>query len=311
MRVLTRLAALPVFAAVAGAAPHVGLPVSSLSVGVGDEWREWWRAERAPVRWSEPLPAVAGAVRWKPAGDGLAWGELPIAGSGEAWRLRVILVRLDPRRHRLRLVQQQDWSIADAPPSAVLAFNAGQFAGGGLQVPWGWIVRGGLERRAPGRGPLSTALVVDQSGRVQWAEGDSAIGAMRDAGGAVEAFQSYPTLLQGDGDVPLALRDTGRGVSVDHRDSRLAVGELRDGQLLIALTRFDALPGGTLASAPFGPTAPEMAAIMGALGCRHAVMLDGGLSGQLLLRTPSGATRSWRGWRKVPVAMIVERTDME
>ena len=74
-----------------------------------------------------------------------------------------------------------------------------------------------------------------------------------------------------------------------------------------ALTRFDALPGGALASIPFGPTAPEMVAIMGALGCRHAVMLDGGLSGQLLLRAADGQTHSWRGWRKVPVGMIAER----
>jgi hypothetical protein len=303
-------------AAIAGlllvAPTRAGLPASSLSVEVGGEWREWWRAEQAPERWREPLPLVAGAVRWKPAGDGLAWGELPLAGSGEAWRLKVILVRLDPQRHRLRLVQQQEWSVGDAPASAVLAFNAGQFAGGGMQVPWGWVVRGGLERRTPGRGPLSSAFVVDQAGRIRWAEGDSAIAAARAVGGAFEAFQSYPTLLTGDGDVPAALRDTGRGVSVAHRDSRLAIGELRDGQLLIALTRFDALPGGALGSAPFGPTAPEMAALMGALGCRHAVMLDGGLSGQLLLRTtPGGTMHLWRGWRTVPLGMVVERVDGE
>jgi hypothetical protein len=48
-----------------------------------------------------------------------------------------------------------------------------------------------------------------------------------------------------------------------------------------------------------------MAAIMGALGARDAVMLDGGISAQLVLRDPaSGQRRRWPGWRKVPLALI-------
>ncbi len=57
---------------------------------------------------------------------------------------------------------------------------------------------------------------------------------------------------------------------------------------------------------PLGPTTPEMAAIMGALGATDAVMLDGGISAQLLLRDPTrGAPLRWPGIRKVPMALIV------
>jgi exopolysaccharide biosynthesis protein len=92
-------------------------------------------------------------------------------------------------------------------------------------------------------------------------------------------------------------------VSVEHRDARLAIGELRDGRLLVALTRFDGL-GEQLGFVPFGPTAPEMAAIMGALGCRRAMLLDGGISSQLLLRDAGGTTHTWRGLRRVPLGLI-------
>lgn len=45
-------------------------------------------------------------------------------------------------------------------------------------------------------------------------------------------------------------------------------------------------------------------AITGALGCRQAVALDGGISAQLALRDASGAWRTWRGWRRVPLALV-------
>jgi len=282
------------------------LPRSTLAVHRGGEWREWWRSDRAPRRWPAPAPAVAGGVRWTEAAPGLEWGELQLAGTGEAWRLRLVLVRLDPRRQRLTLHAAVDdrgragpWSVDAAPPDAQLALNAGQFVADG---PWGWVVHESRERRSPGRGPLAPAVVVDSSGAVRIVPPDS-IDALRAAGGVREAFQSFPALLGGDGEVPEPLTAADRGIDVAHRDSRLAVGTLRDGRVLIALTRFEGL-GGTLSSLPFGPTVPEMAALMGALGAQRAVLLDGGLSGQLMLREPDGAAHTWRGLRRVPLGLI-------
>jgi exopolysaccharide biosynthesis protein len=90
---------------------------------------------------------------------------------------------------------------------------------------------------------------------------------------------------------------------VGHRDARLALGRLPDGRLIVALTRFDAL-GGALGEVPFGPTVPEMAALMGALGCTDAVLLDGGISAQMLVRDSLGAAHEWRGIRRVPLALV-------
>ena len=79
------------------------LPPSALSVWDGRAWREWWRSDAAPDRWHAPHDAVADAVQWRRASQGVEWGELRLAGVGEARRLRAIAVRIDPRLVRLRL----------------------------------------------------------------------------------------------------------------------------------------------------------------------------------------------------------------
>jgi exopolysaccharide biosynthesis protein len=128
------------------------------------------------------------------------------------------------------------------------------------------------------------------------------VAAERARGTAREAFQSYPMLLQ-DGAVPAPLVEPGRGVDLGHRDARLALGTLADGRVVVALTRFDAL-GGALGRVPFGLTSSEMAAVMGALGCRHALLLDGGISSQLLVREATGSVRTWPGTRSVPLGLV-------
>jgi len=123
------------------------------------------------------------------------------------------------------------------------------------------------------------------------------------AGSATLAFQSYPTLLAGDGSVPLALQKDGLGVDRAHRDARLALGVLRDGRVIVAMTRFEGL-GGVLSNIPLGLTTPEMAAVMGALGASSAVLLDGGISSQMMIRSASGV-EVWAGWRRVALGLVV------
>jgi len=238
-------------------------------------------------------------------GPGLETGQLDLSGDGVAWRISVVLARLDPARFRIELdtaVTRQgkaDWTI-DRAGDASLAVNVGQFQG---STAWGWLVHGGEELQPAGNGPLSAALVVDEEGGVELLE-PAAIPDARAGGRVREAFQSYPAILVGDGQVPDALRVQGSGVDLEHRDSRLALCMLRDGRQLFALTRFMS-PGSPLARLPFGPTTPEMAAVMGALGCRQAVLLDGGLSGQMSLRGDAGQVLRWPGLRAVPVGLIV------
>lgn len=314
-RRLTAAAAITICALLtASTAPGAGaragrmLPPSSLAVDRDGILQTWWWSERAPVRWAAALPAVEDAIAWQSLADGIEWGTFRLAGVGEAWRVRVIVVRLDPTRVTFRLdtafagpAMAAAWTIGRAPHEATVAVNAGQFVG---SMPWGWVVINGQQFLSPGHGPLSTAVAIDNAGRWRWASGDS-IDAIVHAAGTRLALQSYPTLLAGDGDVPMALRaplPIG-GVDLGHRDARLALGEDRDGRVLIALTRFDGLDG-ALDYVPFGLTTPEMAALMGALGCRRAVALDGGISSQLLLRDTSGVVHEWRGLRKVPLALL-------
>lgn len=282
------------------------LPSGGLAVQADGAWRTWWRAEAAPSHWSGPDATVSRALRWRAAAPGLESARLELSGDGVAWRIAVLLVRLDPRRFELRLAEatrdddtRGAWTVDSLPAGAALALNAGQFDAG---RPWGWLVRDGRELQPPGVGPLSAALVVDTGGGVRLVPPDS-IPRLRGDPAVRQAFQSYPTLLMGDGDVPAQLQAEGRGVDLRHRDSRLGACELRDGRILFALTRFAAL-GGALSRLPFGPTTPEMAALMGALGCRRAVLLDGGLSGQLALRDARGEVVAWDGLRAVPLALV-------
>jgi exopolysaccharide biosynthesis protein len=130
------------------------------------------------------------------------------------------------------------------------------------------------------------------------------IASVRASGSVATAIQSYPALLLGDGDVPFPLRSSGMGVNVHHRDARLAIGVMRDGRVLVALTRFEGLRG-ALSVLPFGFTTPEMAAVMGALGASRAVLLDGGISGQLRVRGRDGTAHEWDALRKVPLGLLV------
>jgi hypothetical protein len=296
----------------------------------------WWRADRPVGRWAAPHAAVAGAVRWRTVRPGVEVGELALAASGTglaiapvgasgwdrlragALPVRVVLARLDPARLRLGLSvvsrpggRAGPWTVDAAPAAAAVALNAGQFTDVG---PWGWVVHQGRERQAPGAGALAGALVVDTAGRARVVDADSvaALSAATRAGdrSVALAVQSYPTLLDGDGQVPAALRPGATAIDLGHRDARLAVGELRDGRLLIALTRFDVLgagaAGGAAERVPVGLTVPEAAALLGALGARRALLLDGGLSAQLLVRDPAGAPRRWPGLRAVPLGLVAE-----
>jgi len=282
--------------------PHAGASRSgdALAVRTWSGWETWWRRDAAPARWSEGAP-LAGRVRWRETRPGIEWGELQLRGASEAWRTRVVVVRLDPARVDLALdpafTRNADWSVSDAGPDAAIALAAGQFRG---FLPWGWVLTGGGEVLPPQYAPLAGAVVVDGGGRVRVVAPDSVEG-VRAAGGLREAFQSYPMLLVA-GTVPDPLRRPGLGVSLEHRDARLALGTTADGHVIIALTRFDAL-GQELGRIPFGLTSPEMAAVMGALGCRQAVLLDGGISGQLLVRDRLDV-RTWPGIRRVPLGLV-------
>ncbi|HYW50404.1 MAG TPA: phosphodiester glycosidase family protein [Gemmatimonadaceae bacterium] len=299
-----------------------GAQQAPLAVSGSDGWRGLWRPDLdPPARWHAGDSALLRAMRWRRARGGMMWAELPLRGDGEAWRTRAIVVRIDPRQVRFRLdtafsirrdahgapMRLARWRVQTAAAEALLAVNAGQFSATLLgTLPWGWVVINGREWLPPGVGPLSTAVVFDSTGSVRLMP-VSALAAPHRGRGVQSAFQSFPTLLEGDGEVPTMLRvgsAGSTGIDRTHRDARLAIGVRRDGSVLLVLTRFDVF-GRVMGAAPFGLTTPEMSALMGALGCARAVMLDGGISAQLQLRDGAGVLQRWEGWRRVPLGLVV------
>ncbi|HEY0929159.1 MAG TPA: phosphodiester glycosidase family protein [Gemmatimonas sp.] len=243
------------------------------------------------------------ALRWK--GRDVRWAEWPVQLGARGVSATVIVVDIDPARIALALEIARDgdalapWSLDDAPKDAVIALNAGQFTDDG---PWGWVVHRRREWQAPGVGPLSAAFVIDTSGRASILQADE-IGDARRRGGWEEALQSFPLILK-DGAMPVGLCTPG-AVDLEHRDIRLTLGTLPNGHVLLALTRYAGV-GSAGNRLPIGPTTGEMATIMRELGVVRAVMLDGGLSAQMLVRDGS-VTTQWSGLRRVPLALVGRR----
>lgn len=294
-------------AAVAGLGAFFPREEGALAVYAQGGWRPWYRADSAPARWPIALPLVTEAVSWQRAAAGLELGRLRLSGPGEAWRVGVVLVRIDPREVEWRLHRgmgsgdRKVWTIDSAPSEAILAMNAGMFNAG---APFGWNVIDGREQGTIGTGAIAPAFVEDSLGGLALVPAES-LQIRRARRGVRLAFQSYPELLRDDGVVPPMLRPGSAAIDLAHRDGRLALGHLRDGRWLVALTRFEGA-GGALSYLPFGLTVPEMAALMGALGCDRAVSLDGGISAQLAVRDSTGAWMRWRGVRKVALGLTLE-----
>lgn len=248
----------------------------------------------------------AAIVSWKSNDRAIKWGEWRVRLGENKLPILIIVVVVAPKQTRLSLDLVRDgnelktWSLINAPTSARFAVNAGQFTDAG---PWGWVVHRGREQQAPGTGSLAGALVIDTEGT--WSMLDaSEIATRRTSGNVLEAVQSYPTLIGANGRVPTSLCAGSKDVDRTHRDARLIVGTLPTGELILAMTRFDGM-GTTAERLPLGPTTPEMISIMRALGATRALMLDGGLSAQMLVRNGStGATTEWAGLRNVPLALV-------
>lgn len=245
---------------------------------------------------------AAPRLSWR--GDVVTWAEWAVRLGGNGVRNRIIVVRAPTNQLQFVLdIARRDgemlpWSLENAPADARIALNAGQFTDAG---PWGWVVHSHRELQAPGAGPLAGAFVVESSGAVSILSANE-IAAWRVPLRAREAFQSYPTLLTTGARAPGALCDPRGGLDLTHRDARLAIGLTSDGQVLLVMSRFE-IPGGSTTRFPIGPTTPEMAEIMRRLGADRALMLDGGLSAQLAVRSSRDSAR-WAGLRSVPLALI-------
>ncbi|MCU0649017.1 MAG: phosphodiester glycosidase family protein [Gemmatimonadaceae bacterium] len=259
----------------------------------------------SPAPCGVSFAAPAARVTWRDSSAGLAWGEWSVRPAAYRLPVRLIVVRIAPRAFRWALDVQrvegvlQPWRLGAVGDSVTVALNVGQFTDEG---PWGWLVHEARERQVPGVGPLAGAVTMHRDGTVRVHDARE-LTALRGDTTVVEAFQSFPTLLDARSQVPAALCRARDGVDPEHRDIRFAIGTRADGQVLLVLSRLDTdVP---LADrTPLGPTTREMAMALRALGATRALLLDGGLSAQLLVRTNAGA-RKWPGLRVVPLGLVL------
>lgn len=260
---------------------------------------------------AKPATPIAANVSWKADDGAVKWGEWRVRFGENKLPILVIVAIVATTRTQLSLDIARDgdkldaWSLSNAPINARFALNAGQFTDDG---PWGWVMHRGREQQRPGTGALAGALIVDTAGRWSLVDADEIL-KHRFSLSVREAVQSYPTLINRLGRIPPSLCAGSKDVDRTHRDTRLVVGTLSSGELVIAMTRFDGL-GETAERLPLGPTTPEMIEVMRALGATRALMLDGGLSAQLLIRTAGGLAHEWAGLRKVPLALVGLPTPM-
>ena len=247
---------------------------------------------------------LAQHIHWRPLRAGLSMAEIELSAGALNIPVRAILVKLDPARFTFALQHATKanrvsgaWAIDSADARVAFAVNAGQFKEAG---PWGWLRIAGADQGLPGAGALAYAVAFDSAGRVRWLAPRDIAASRRDRT-IVHGFQSYPQLLH-NGEIPSRARDR-KLVDQTHRDARLIMAATDDGQLLFALTRFDAL-GRRTERVPIGLTLPESIALSSALGARHAIMLDGGVSAQMLVRDSVAQPTAWRGLRMVPVGLV-------
>lgn len=276
----------------------------STAVASGTAHLDATRIDAVRCQPREATPALQPNLRWH--GSIVRWAEWPVRLGTEGVRNRIIVAVVDPARLTLTLeIARQGnalgpWTIDEAPPEAILAFNAGQFTDTG---PWGWVRHRGRDRAAPGAGALAGAFAVDTAGKPAILPAHTLPAATLDARWK-EAVQSYPQLLMNGLPVPALCE--GSDLDRTHRDARLVIGLRRDGMLLVLLSRYaDAGSGLTRAveRVPIGPTTPEMAEIAWRLGATEALMLDGGLSAQLRIGRGEETSR-WPGLRAVPLAIV-------
>src|SRR6476469_5366473 len=90
--------------ALAAARPADGPAAAAdgLAVRDGSRWVTFWRRASSPARWNGSAP-LAERVAWRSGADGVEWGEVVLRGASEAWRTRVVMARLDPRKVELSL----------------------------------------------------------------------------------------------------------------------------------------------------------------------------------------------------------------
>lgn len=252
------------------------------------EWTEIALADTSRRQWGPTDRFLAPG--WQTLGGGIRVADLPLRRAPNPQEVGVVLVAITPKRVRLRVVGEKDWSERSVSTFAedrgfAVTVNASYFSDEG---PLGLVVSDGT-RRHRAVAHRASHFLVDGPGRPP-----RIVNARRaDTTGIKQGFQGFPSIMSG-GVTYGYMRVGGRGFDIWKVDRRTAACTTRDGELLLLVT--DTLTNGL--------SFEELATVLGGLGCVDAMGFDGGSSTALEVHV-GAYHRSVRGIRPVQVVLGV------
>ena len=224
-------------------------------------------------------------VEWETLVPGLQWAELPLKHAPNPIGFSAFLLRVDPAQHTLRLGSLKAFHRGSVEEIATengmnIAINAGYFSEEG---PVGLLK---MKGKAQGTRNRWAAHLLLSPSDVRILNQKNV-----DTSSAYEAMQGFPAIMSG-GRTYGYMRHGGRGFDVlkVERRSAICVGE--DGWMFWLATD-------TVAS---GLSLNELASLLGGLGCRDAMGLDGGTSTGFYLSLP-GRAEAISNLKPVPVVL--------
>ena len=232
------------------------------------------------------VPVVAAPAAWEQIVEGLEV-RTHVGGDGTVGPAWAVLVRIDPRSHRLRVLASPtgEASLRAAAVArsqgAWAVVNGGFFDSGGRSI--GWLVSDGREL-SPVRTEGWGVFYVRDDGTPAILHASRARGVL-----ARQAVQAGPRLVVG-----------GRVNRLEPQLARRSFVGIDDtGRIVLGCT--GPFPVGAVALATFLATPTTR----GGLGLVHALNLDGGSSAQMFVRRPGGEDISLPGGVAVPNVLAV------
>ncbi len=255
---------------------------------VGETWTPFLDEQLNRRTWPSHEAFLHMAVEFQLIAPGLQYGTLALAREGTENTFDVALLKIDPTQAHLRVLSEASDGFRHTTVRQLLqengataAINASLFDTEGQ--PLGLIIQNGEEYH-PANG-YAGYFVVKHGAPALYINSEG-----MSTQGVQEAIQGYPTLMQNYRIFDYA-KDGEHARDIERRS---AIAVQPDGSILLLAT--DVLLDGL--------SFYELSTILGALGARDALALDGGRSTQLVIQTPSFRT-SISGYDNVPVAIGV------